>query len=97
MANLDRIRALVAFRPIRATKMGMSIFIFSFIRTRTGKSSFFFNRPRAGNSRGFQTVNFHFHFLNLQFLTLLGLLWDLQVQSLATVHGDLGASKNSLW
>lgn len=47
MASLDRIRALVAFRPMRATKMGISIFIFSFIRTKTGNSSFFFNSPRA--------------------------------------------------
>lgn len=47
MANFDKIKALTAFRPMRATKIGIRAFIFSFMRSRTGKRSFFLSRPRA--------------------------------------------------
>lgn len=48
MANLLRIKALNAFRPMMATKMGRRALSFSLSRSKRGKRSFFFRRrPRA--------------------------------------------------
>jgi hypothetical protein len=50
-ASLLRIRAFRAFTPIRATKIGMRAFSFSFTSSRRGSSSFFFRMPRAETNR----------------------------------------------
>lgn len=44
MASLDRIRAFMALRPIRATKIGIRAFILSFSSSSTGSRSFFFSK-----------------------------------------------------
>jgi hypothetical protein len=47
MASLLRTRALRAFTPMMATKMGMRAFSFSLTSSRRGSRSFFFSIPRA--------------------------------------------------
>lgn len=47
IANLDRMRALKAFKLARATKMGISNLVFSLKRIRNGSNSFFFRSPLA--------------------------------------------------
>lgn len=50
MANLDSIKAFMAFRPMSATKIGIRAFIFNFNKSKIGSSSFFLSKcPRAEN------------------------------------------------
>ena len=47
IANLDRTRAFMAFRPMMATKIGIRAFSFNFSSSRKGSKSFFLRIPLA--------------------------------------------------